>query len=52
MVCSRVEGRCDGRCERTGYRGVASREFDAVVNAFIPFLDYRLESNTQGSSIV
>jgi len=23
MVCSHVEGRCDGRCERTGYREVA-----------------------------
>ena len=51
MVCSRMEGRCDGWCERTGYREVAFREFD-VVDAFVRFLDHRLEKNTPGSGIM
>ena len=52
MICSRMEGHCDGRCERTGYREVAFREFGALVNAFIRFLDHRLETNALGSGIV
>ena len=51
MVCNHMEGCRDGRCERTGYREVAFREFDTV-NAFILFFDHRLESSTLGSGII
>jgi len=52
MVCSHMEGRCDGWCERMGCQKVAFREFDAVFNAFIRFLDQRLENNTPGGGIM